>query len=119
MKTEVYGQVPIFSREQVRKQYAKAVKSNFDNFSLEKLVEEGVMPFPNDDELAHYDESVETGLNHALQVIEESDTELPEFFMIDTARRTQDGKGAVWVIAGGEVIDFTKTPVARGGESGA
>lgn len=120
METEVYGQVPIFSREQLRKQYAKAVKSNFDNFSLEDLVEEGVMPFPNDEEMTRYDEGIEKGLNHVLSSIEKSDAvDLPEFFMIDTERRDQRGKGAVWVVAGGEVIDFTRTPVVRSGESGA
>ena len=109
MDTEVYGQIPIFSREQIRKQYAEAVKSSLND--LEKLVEDGVMPFPKDEELVKYNEGVETGLNHALMQIEKSDeTELPQFFMIDTEKR-QQGKGAVWVVADGEVVDFTLSPV--------
>lgn len=117
MDTEVYGQIPIFSREQIRKQYAEAVKSNLND--LEKLVENGVMPFPKDQELAEYSESVETGLDHALMQIEESDeTELPQFFMIDTEKR-QEQKGAVWVIADGEVVDFTLSPVLHESKIGA
>jgi len=112
MDTEIYGQVPIYSRQQVRKLYAKAVKASFDDFNLETLVETGIMPFPNDDELREYDESVEMGLNHALDRIQESDvTDLPEFFMIDTEKRSGSGEGVVWVVAGAEVIDFTQTPV--------
>jgi hypothetical protein len=109
METEVYGQIPIFSREQIRKQYAVAVKSSLDD--LERLVEDGVMPFPNDAELQSYDEGIERGLNHALSRIEDcEETEIPQFFMIDTEQR-QQGKGAVWVVAGGEVVDFTLSPV--------
>jgi|APHM01.1.fsa_nt_gi hypothetical protein len=114
MDTELYGQVPIYSREQIRKLYAKSVKASFDEFSLEKLVETGIMPFPKDEELQEYDESVEVGLNHAMERIRESDvTDLPEFFMIDTEKRSGSGKGVVWVIAGGEVVDFTQTPVSN------
>lgn len=113
MDTEIYGQVPIYSREQIRKLYAKAVKESFDEFKLEKLVETGIMPFPNNEELQEYDENVEVGLNHALERIRESETtDLPEFFMIDTEKRNGSGKGVVWVIAGGEVVDFTQTPVS-------
>lgn len=113
MNTDIYGQVPIYSRQQIRKLYAKAVKASFDEFNLEALVETGIMPFPNDDELQEYDESVEVGLNHALERIRESDvTDLPEFFMIDTEKRSGSGNGVVWVVAGGEVIDFTQTPVS-------
>lgn len=108
MDTEVFGQIPIYSRQQIRRQYAKTVKANFDD--PEKLVEVGVMPFPNDAELQSYDESVETGLNHAFRSIQEGDAaELPDFFMIDTEKRDAAGRGAVWVVAGGEVVDFTKT----------
>lgn len=110
MDTEIYGQVPVFSRQQIRKLYAETVKENFSN--PEQLVEEGVMPFPNDSELASYDQSVETGLNHALSSVRKGSVgDLPPFFMIDTEDRDQSGMGAVWVIAGGEVVDFTKTPI--------
>jgi hypothetical protein len=109
MQTEVYGQIPVFSRQQVRKLYAETVKAGFDN--PEELVETGVMPFPKNEELKSYDQSVETGLNHALRTIEKQDVaSLPEFFMIDTEER-EGNKGIVWVIAGGEVVDFTKTPM--------
>lgn len=109
MDTEVYGQIPIFSREQIRNEYAKAIKSGLDD--LESLVDEGIMPFPNDAELVQYNEGVERGLNHALGQIQKSDaTDLPQFFMIDTEKR-QQGKGAVWVVADGEVVDFTMSPV--------
>lgn len=118
MDTEIYGQVPIYSREQLRRLYAKAVKASFDDFSLDKLVETGITPFPNDSELSEYSESVEVGLNMALDAIEESEvTDLPDFFMIDTSKRNATGEAAVWVVADGEVIDFTQTAVLK--ESGA
>lgn len=109
MDTKIYGQIPIFSREQIRNQYATAVKSGLND--LERLVDEGIMPFPNDQELTTHSDGVERGLNHALTRIKDSDeTELPQFFMIDTEKR-QQGKGAVWVVADGEVVDFTMSPV--------
>lgn len=119
MDTEVYGQVPIYSRQQLRKLYAKAVKASFDDFNLESLVQEGIMPFPNNEELTEHDESVERGLNHVLGRIENSDVvDLPQFFMIDTEKRSGSGQGVVWVVAGGEVIDFTQTPILNAGSIG-
>jgi len=110
MDTKVYGQIPIFSHEQVRKLYARAVQSQLED--LERIVEEGVMPFPNESEMSQYDQSVEQGLNMAFDKVKQSETvDMPDFFMIDTQKRDQAGKGLVWVIADGEVIDFTKTPV--------
>lgn len=118
MDTDVYGQVPIFSREQIRNQYAKAVKSDIED--LEKLVDEGIMPFPNDQELVNRSEGVERGLNHALQRIEKSEsTDLPEFFMIDTEKRSSDGQGLVWIVGGGKVVDFTKSRVLHESKVGA
>jgi hypothetical protein len=117
MDTEIYGQVPIFSREQIRNQYAEAIKSGLDD--LESLVDEGIMPFPNDAELVQQKKSVEQGLNHALGQIQKSDaTDLPQFFMIDTEKR-QQGRGAVWVIADGEVVDFTMSRVLHESNIGA
>ena len=110
MDTNVYGQIPIFSHDQLKKLYAKAVKSELED--LNRIIEEGVMPFPTEDEMSEYDQSVEQGLNMAFGKIRDSDAaELPEFFMIDTKKRDAGGKGLVWVVAEGEVIDFTKTPV--------
>ena len=110
MDTNVYGQIPIFSHDQLKRLYAKAVKSELED--LDRIIEEGVMPFPTEDEMSEYDQSVERGLNMAFGKIHGSDAvDLPEFFMVDTKKRDASGKGLVWVVGGGEVIDFTKTPV--------
>jgi len=110
MDTNVYGQIPIFSHDQLKKLYAKAVKSELED--LNRIIEEGVMPFPTEDEMSEYDQSVEQGLNMAFGKIRKCDSvDLPEFFMVDTKKRDAGGKGLVWVVGGGEVVDFTKTPV--------
>lgn len=110
MDTKIYGQIPIYSHGQIRRLYAKAVKSELED--LDRIVEQGVMPFPTEEEISEYDQSVERGLNMAFKKIQQADaTELPEFFMIDTQKRDAAGKGLVWVVAGGEVTDFTKTSV--------
>ena len=110
MDTEVYGQIPIFSRNQIRTEYIRAVKSDLED--LESLIEDGIIPFPKKEEMVRYDESVEFGLNHALEKIEKSDaTDLPNIFMIDTEERDAQNNGSVWIVAEGEVIDFTKSRV--------
>lgn len=110
MDTEIYGQIPIFSREQVRKAYAQSVKSQIEN--LEQIVEEGIMPFPNKQEMMAYDEGIERGLNMALSKIEDSgEVDLPNIFMIDTEKRDEQGNRAVWIVAEGKVVDFTESRV--------
>ena len=110
MDTNVYGQIPIFSHDQLKRLYGKAVKAELED--LDRIIEEGVMPFPTEDEISEYDQSVEQGLNMAFRKIRNSDSvDLPEFFMVDTKKRDSGGKGLVWVVGGGEVIDFTKTGV--------
>lgn len=113
MDTQVYGEVPIFNRKQVRDLYAKAVKQNMDNFDPGEMVEIGIMPFPGDDEIKSYDESVQQGLEYAIGMIDEANADaLPPVFMIDTMGR--DGsKGKVWIIANGEVASFTRVNVVN------
>lgn len=114
MDTEIYGQIPIFSHGQMRKQYVQAIKEDLEN--LDSLVEEGIVPFPKKEELTN--EKIERGLNHALSKIESAQG-LPNIFMIDTEQRDGEGRGPVWIVANGEVVDFTRTPILHESKIGA
>lgn len=117
MNTQIYGQVPVFSREQVRKLYANAVKSGLEQGDTEQIVEKGVMPFPSKNEIKQYQSSVVTGLDHALGMIEEQyeneeDSPLPALFMIDTGRR-EGSKAPVWIVHDYEIMQFSSVHVTQ------
>ena len=114
MDTQIYGQVPVFNREQVRKLYAEAVRSGFEGGDTEQIVERGVMPFPSKNEIRENSASVSKGLNHALGMIKDKSEEppLPRLFMIDTGRR--DGsKAPVWIVHDYEIMQFSEVHVSQ------
>lgn len=113
MDTQIYGQVPVFSHEQIRKLYADAVQSGFEDGDTEQIVEKGVMPFPSKNEIRQQDSSVLTGLNHALGMVEEQNNSLlPDLFMIDTGQR--DGSQApVWIVHDYEIVQFSKVHITQ------
>lgn len=117
MDTQIYGQVPVFSRDQIRKLYANAVQSGMEEGNTEQIVEKGVMPFPSKNEIRQNESSVVTGLNHALAMIEEQYGEdggspLPALFMIDTGQR--DGSQApVWIVHDYEIMQFSKVHISQ------
>jgi len=117
MDTQIYGQVPVFSHNQVRELYAGAVQSGFESGDTEQIVEKGVMPFPSKNEIRQRNDSVITGLNHALNMIEEQheseeDLPFPSLFMIDTGQRS-GSEAPVWIVHDYEVMQFSRVHISQ------